>query len=302
VPDVRTGTGRDAIVARVRALRRPSRDAVLPDEAVETRARDLARERGPSVVLELGESTVSLCHASADGAMTAIHARTGIGTAADALLARVGADRVRRWMPRPVEVPLLVERVFNRALWPHAVAPSVPTLTLEMALAREAIASALAQAERAGIAVSLLRTVGTLLLRGEIAAWPRPSSSLLVAIDGLAADGVTTVLRERDGVTETVAIVATVWPRRSATIRVTDDTGTIEERIARGSFLLIPTTGAVKVTASGADIRADAPQLGLGVVIDARGRPLALPPRDAERVPTIARWHAALDALPAEAL
>ena len=42
---------------------------------------------------------------------------------------------------------------------------------------------------------------------------------------------------------------------------------------------------------------------GLGndfVIVDARGRPLELPPRDAERLPAIARWYSALAALPIE--
>jgi hypothetical protein len=34
------------------------------------------------------------------------------------------------------------------------------------------------------------------------------------------------------------------------------------------------------------------------MLVDARGRPLALPPRDAERLPTLVRWHAAVAALP----
>jgi hypothetical protein len=47
-------------------------------------------------------------------------------------------------------------------------------------------------------------------------------------------------------------------------------------------------------------VHPSAEHLGLGVVIDARGRPLALPPRDAERIPTLARWNRALEVLPLE--
>jgi hypothetical protein len=91
-----------------------------------------------------------------------------------------------------------------------------------------------------------------------------------------------------------------MWPRRSAAVRVTDANGAVEERVARGSFLLVPTKGAVEIVMPGTTVRPNAKHLELGVVIDARGRPLALPPRDAERIPTLARWYAALDVLPAE--
>jgi hypothetical protein len=101
--------------------------------------------------------------------------------------------------------------------------------------------------------------------------------------------------------TDPIAIVAEMWPRRSAVVRVKDSGGVVEERVARGSFLLVPTTGAVEIVMPGTTVRPSAEHLGLGVVIDARGRPLTLPPRDAERIPTLARWYAALDVLPPEA-
>jgi len=39
----------------------------------------------------------------------------------------------------------------------------------------------------------------------------------------------------------------------------------------------------------------------LGVIVDARRRPLSLPVRDAERVPAVAGWYHALGAMPAPA-
>jgi hypothetical protein len=99
-----------------------------------------------------------------------------------------------------------------------------------------------------------------------------------------------------------IAVVSSMWPRRSATVRVKDENGLTEERIARGSLVRIPTKGAVEIVLPGkTTIRPSADHLEIGVVIDARGRPLALPPRDAERIPTLARWNAALDVLPADA-
>jgi hypothetical protein len=57
----------------------------------------------------------------------------------------------------------------------------------------------------------------------------------------------------------------------------------------------------VEIVMPGTTVRPRAEHLELGVVIDARGPPRSRPPRDAERIPTLARWNSALDVLPAEA-
>ena len=81
-------------------------------------------------------------------------------------------------------------------------------------------------------------------------------------------------------------------------VDVVDEHGTISERVARGGIVLVPTTGAVELRTSGSSGRSTARSLDVGVVIDARGRPLEIPPHDAERLPTLARWHSALATLP----
>ncbi|MGH2490243.1 MAG: hypothetical protein ACRDF9_01925, partial [Candidatus Limnocylindria bacterium] len=251
-----------------------------------------------------------------DGTVLGIHERLGVGAAADRVVTRAGLDRVRRWIPRAIESPALLERVFNRARWPDAIPASVLALSLEMALAREAIAHALADAERAGVSLDAAWAAPLLVLTGRLAQLPRAAQSLLVAIDVFGATGPTLVSRSSGDTLvaagalaargrvatmptlDPLAIVAEMWPRRSATVRVTDANGVIEERVVRGSFLLVPTKGAVEIVMPGTTVRPSAQDLELGVVIDARGRPLTLPPRDAERIPTLTRWHAALDVLP----
>jgi hypothetical protein len=320
LPDLRTAAGRDALVARLRAVRRRAQgDVVLRDEALEAAARAMAADAKADVVLlDVTGGSTSVIHARPDGVVLGIHERLGVGAAADRVVARAGLDRVRRWIPRAVEAPALLERVFNRARWPDAIPASVLALSLEMALAREAIAHALTDAERAGVALEGPWTAPLLVLTGRLADLPRPAQSLLVAIDAFGPTGPTLVSRApgetlvaagalaaRGRVAtmptaDPIAIVAEMWPRRSSTVRVTDANGVTEERVARGSFLLVPTKGAVEIVMPGTTVRPSAQHLGLGVVIDARGRPLALPPRDAERIPTLHRWYGALGVLPAE--
>jgi len=261
----------------------------------------------------------SVIHARPDGAVVGIHERLGVGAAADQVVARAGLDRVRRWIPRAVEAPALLERVFNRARWPDAIPASVLALSLEMALAREAIAHVLADAERAGMSLEPAWAAPLLVLTGRLAQLPRAAQSLIVAMDVFGATGPTLVSRAPGDALvaagalaargrvptlptiDPIAIVAEMWPRRSAVVRIKDSSGVIEERVARGSFVLVPTKGVTEIVMPGTTVRPRAEQLELGVVIDARGRPLSLPPRDAERIPTLARWNSALDVLPAEA-
>ncbi|TMC01363.1 MAG: hypothetical protein E6J35_11120 [Chloroflexi bacterium] len=321
LPDVRMPAGREALVARLRAVRRRAQgDVVLRDEALEAAARAMAVDaKADVVVLDVTGGATSVIHARPDGVVLGIHERLGVGAAADRVVARAGLDRVRRWIPRAVEAPALLERVFNRARWPDAIPASVLALSLEMALAREAIAHALADAERAGASLEPAWAAPLIVLTGRLAQLPRAAQSLLVAIDVFGATGPTLISRApgdalvaagalaaRGRVAtlptiDAIAILAEMWPRRSAVVRVKDENGVVEERVARGSFLLVPTKGVVEIELPRTTVRPRAEHLELGVVIDARGRPLTLPPRDAERIPTLARWNAALDVLPAEA-
>lgn len=316
LPDLRAPDGRLALVARLRGLRRAAEPVVLRDEAVEAAARALAGAVGAAaLVVDVHGASTSLALATPAGAVTAVHTRLGVGSSADRVAARAGLERVRRWIPQPVDAPALLERIFNRARWPDAVPAEAGALTLEMALAREVVARALDEAARCAIDVAALRAAATIACTGRLARLPRPTQTVLVALDGLAPEGVTTIVRERpdeliaagalaargtsadvDRATEPLAIALAPAPRRGASVRIVDDTGAAEEPLTPGGLTLVRTAGAVEAVAG--PLRAKSGALAAGVVIDARGRPLALPPRDAERLPVLARWHAALAALP----
>ena len=64
-----------------------------------------------------------------------------------------------------------------------------------------------------------------------------------------------------------------------------------------GSFGFAATGADVEVAVNGKGVRGHGRSGNLGVLIDARGRPLVLPERDAERIPAVTRWHAALHAI-----
>ena len=317
LPTPTTPEGRAAIVTRLRALRRGPGDVVLRDEALEASARALvAAKARPTLILDVTGASTSLVFAAPGGPLIAAHSHMGIGAGADRVVARAGLDRVRRWIPRPIDAPALMERVFNRARWPDAVPTSPLTLALEMSLAREALAHLVRDARNAGLDTAAMRTAQAFIATGHLARFPRPAQTALVTIDGLAAEGTQLIGRELadalvvqgaiatrstvdvTGTVEDVALAMTLEPKRSTTVTVVDANGTIEERVTRGALFLVPTSGAVQAGITGTNARRVADSLSLGVIVDARGRPLELPQRDAERVPTIARWYSALAALP----
>ena len=321
LPDLRSTEGQAALRARLREMRRgPHQDVVLRDEAVERAAVTLARERGTDVVvLDSSGCSTSIAHATPGGTLTAVHELgLGSGSGSDRVVARAGLDRVRRWIPWAVDAPSLLERVFNRARWPDAIAAAPLALALEIALAHEAVSQSIAQAAECGIPVERFSRAPAVFLVGRIAQLPRPAQSLLVAVDALEPLAVTTVFRERADALlaqaaldlaghgeaaalaeqqEHVALVVPVASRRRAVVRFVAAWERSDERVSPGAFYVLPRAGPIDVSSSGAAVRGHGIAGGLGLLIDARGRPVSLPQRDAERIPLVASWYAAVGAL-----
>lgn len=298
LPDVRTDQGRAQTVARLRELRRGEGKG-LPDERLEELARSVVAARGGStLVVDVSSSSTSLVRAEGS-ALVAVHARPlGTGAGADHVVARAGLDRVRRWIPWAVDQPTLLERVFNRARWPAVASSDRSSRAVEVALAHEAVAHALDDATAAGVG-ALLRSADHIVLTGRLAALS-PGEGLLVAIDGLEPREAVSVLREEeDGSLTEVAGALPVATSRRAVVRISAQGVQREERVDRGAFYVIAVRGPVEVDGGGID-RARIAVGALGLVVDARPRPLALPARDAERVPAVTGWYSAVGALPAE--
>ena len=149
--------------------------------------------------------------------------------------------------------------------------------------------------------VSAMRSAPSILITGRAASFPKSGQSLLVLVDGLEPSAVSTVFREPDeGPAERIAMVVSVIPRRPAKIRIVRASGRTVARVVPGSFGLVAMGADVEVAVNGAGVRGHGRSGELGVLIDARGRPLSLPERDGERIPAVARWHTALGATAAE--
>ncbi|MBI2773715.1 MAG: glutamate mutase L [Chloroflexi bacterium] len=267
LPDVRANEGRRALAVHLRAMRRDVA-AAERDDALEALAFAAAEAHAAAVlVVDVSGASTSIVRAQPGAALIAVHARPlGIGSAADRVVARAGLDRVRRWIPWAVDQPTLLERVFNRARWPGVLSSAAEARAVEIALAHEAIAHALADATAAGIGPALC-TVGHVIVSGGLAELP-PPISLLVVADTLDLAERVAVHRASGADGTTLRPLGVIAPASDG----------------RGSLSLARDQDAGEV----------------GILVDGRPRPLVIPVRDAERVPAVARWYEAVG-VPVEA-
>ena len=292
------------MVETLRDLRRDgNEDLVLRDALIEDAARALATTNGTAALaVDVTERSTSLVLARPDGRVDAAHlVPLGLGMGADHVVVRASLDNVRRWLPWPIDAPALLERVFNRPRRPGDVATTEAAVLLEMALAREAIAQGLRDVADAGLDVAAMRAAPAILITGRVASLPTSGQSLLVLVDGLEPNAVSTVFREPDeGAAERIAMVVSVTLRKPAKIRIVRASGRSVARVDPGSFGLVTIGEDVEVAINGAGVRGHGRSGELGLLIDARGRPLSLPERDGERIPAVAGWHTALQAAAAD--
>jgi len=324
LPDPRRPEGITAFAHRCRELRRGTdHGLILRDEALEELARLVAARGTDALVVDVSGGSISLVRADPRGDIVAAHvAPLGSGVAADRTVRRAGLDGVRRWIPWAIDAPTMLERVFNRARWPDAVAAEASALALEIALAHEALSHALVDAADAGI-VEPLRDAPLTIVTGAAASFARASHTALVAIDGLASPTPTTLHRDADGalvaigalaarmraaggdptalvseeLTRRLVPLAFVVPAplsRRRKLRV-NGAEHLDDELGPGAFFSVRQRGPADVQVIGTSIDAHGTAGELGIILDARGRPLVLPPRDAERIPTLVRWFAALD-------
>ncbi len=268
-------------VERLRELRgRPPALAEL-----ESRARALAE--ADVLVCALERAAIYVAFGSGE-AVTAMELPAhGMGGGADAVARAVGADSLRRWLTFPLDQASLLDRMANAARrgWtddPQAVA-------LRLALAREALALAISRA-RALFAAPALRRPRTIALWGSLLTAAPLAGAVAAVLDGLQPSGAFRLLA--DG--EPLALVVAHAPGRSFTVSLTDDDGMHESQIKADVIARLGTSGRVTVRVPNTRLAAGGIAGPLGVVIDARPRPLLLPERDGERLPLVASWSRAL--------
>ncbi len=282
--------------------------------AYEKVAQFLARRYGLRVrALDLGGATTTVINAEPNRVTRALAADAGLGYGLDQLIARVGLERVARWLPSSLALEDAHASWLNQALRPW----TTPTLPQEMmalhAAAHETLgAVAFSNAERA-------QPVDLYLLTGApIAHGSKASALMLLALDVLESRGIFSIAAdttglapalgalaavnaeaaaqvvERDGfVTVGTALVPTLVarPGETAALQAVVESaamGRLELQVAAGSLELIPLGLGEKANveiraARGVDfgvptkngvLKREMEGGIVGLVIDARGRPL----------------------------
>lgn len=273
-------------IGELRALRR--RDAPLALEELEARTRALGVPDAVGCELEGGATRLAF---GVDGDVVGVELPAfGIAEGADALARHVGAESLRRWLPFPVDQAALLDRAANLARWPSFRGPDPAALAVRLALARESLRVTV-DAARASFRAASLDRPRAIALWAELARGLPPGGAIAAVLDGLGPRGAFSVFAEDQPLGLVVAEPAT---RDPLVVRIEDDAGAREQRVWPWQVALFRAAGSVRA-------RLERPRLGLegqagrlGVIVDARPRPLALPERDGERLPLVSAWARAL--------
>lgn len=266
---------------------------------------------------------------------TTVRSDVGQGQGLAPLLGQLAMRQVRRWLPFELAEDELYHQLLNKSLHPNTVPTSPEDLMVEHAVAREALRLVARQAEHDlpehqwNMIIGAGRTLtgaphaahAAMVLIDGLEPWGVTRLALdrsgvvnllgaIAAVEPVAAVQVA----RHDAFLNLGTVIAPAGqgkPGRTAVkIKVTFADGSVEERrIPFGVIETIPLdaadTATVEIRPSRQfDIGLGQPGRGaiarvegglLGIIIDARGRPLKLPPDDARRQGQLKQWLKALD-------
>lgn len=277
--------GAAALVARLRVLRRRGGEP-LAVETVESLIGSRLDAR-TTLACEVEASGARLGFGTRDGVVALEIPDVGIGSGADALAERVGAAALRRWLSTSLDVAGLRDRVANLACREDASGPQADALRL--ALARECL-RLLARAARTHYPRDVLTAPHVVLVSGALAALD-PAATVAALLEGLGPTGAFRVERT-DG--HPLALIVAEAARSALRLRIRDTRGSREIEVMPGEVARFPLTSDAQVEFPEGRRAVAAPAGPVGLVVDARPRPLSLPERDAERQALLAAWAGAL--------
>lgn len=301
--------------------------APLPrSHAIDLVNRFMAMHFGAEVLtVELAEGSV-FCWARGQEHLALNEPALDLGLGAANLLSTLAVADVTRWLPFALSEDELVAWVLNRAIRPFTIPTTRRDRLIEAALARELIRTGLAEVQAAGAAhLAPRRIVGG----SFFARWPDPATAMLTLLDGVQPPaGIAHVALDRDGLLPAIGALGVADPQRAAQLFERDgllDLGSCvtvaipaggeargrldyadgearEFSVPAGSVARLPLSperpaARLTIDAGGATTfeGETAPVGGLvGLIVDARPRPLALPRDEQARVALLQQWSEAL--------
>jgi hypothetical protein len=321
--------GKIALIPGIKSVERYSLAPIQPTaRALGWAVRYLAQEYGLKVLgVDIGGRSVGLFSARDDRYFCALTSDVGLGRGLDRLLAERGAEKIYRWLPFDLEGT--GDRILNKALRPGGFPQSREDLFLEQAVARELISWALERAGEGALGPMDLivgtgaflahlpdpRQVALILLDGlqptgicglaldEFSLLPQLGA--LAMVEPLAAAQVVV----RNTLLNLGTVIAPLGAAQEGKVAlrfkmVYSEGGAIEGEVSYGSLEVIPlplgqrATLELRPTPSfdvglgrkGRGATTEVEGGAVGVIIDARGRPLSLPEERAAQREKVQKW------------
>lgn len=289
---------------------------VTSARAFEYVIRFLSRRYSMGVLgVDVGATTTTLVSARLDSTTRVVRADLGVGRSIENVIAQAGAERLMGWVPgHELSAEDAMARWLNRSMHPAVIPATREDWYLCQAIAREALAIAAREAEvdTAGIDLVLLTggifsrhtNQGGLALLALDALSPTAvitlasdSFGLVPAFGALAAVNpkAATDVIEQDAFVPLATVIAATSFHREGTVDVrakltSPGTGEMNVEIEHGTLELLPVPPGQKAEVQvqpapdvdigrpkGAQLKMEIEGGSLGLVIDARGRPIPLP-------------------------
>lgn len=314
------------LIPEIDAVKRWSQSTIQPTaQALGWAIRYLAQEYGLKVLgVDIGGGGVGLFSAGDERYSCALTSEVGFGYGLDGLLAERGVGRILRWLPFDLEGA--GDRILNKALRPGTIPQSEEDFLLEQAVARELMGWAL---ERAGQRAPVDLIVGTGGLFSHLAD-PRQAALILLdglqprGICNLALDefsllpqlGALAMVEPlaaaqvlvRDALLKLGTVIAPMGAAKEGEVALRfqmfyAEGGALEGEVSYGSLEVIPLPFGQKATLElhpspsfdlglgrrrGATTEVEGGVVG--VIIDARGRPLAFPEKRSAQQEKVQKW------------
>jgi uncharacterized protein (TIGR01319 family) len=292
-----------------------------------------------------------------------VSANLGMSYSIANVLAEAGLENITRWLPFEVDKKHLRNRIKNKMIRPTTIPQTLEELTIEHAVAREALSLAFQQHKSLAVGlkgVQQQRTISDAFSQtetgqtlvdmmsldmivgsgGVLSHAPRRSQAAMMIMDAFLPEGITRLavdsifMMPQLGVLEQVnreaamqvfhrdclinlgTCIAPLGTAREGKSCITvelsmPDGNKIEKKVNFGQMLVIPLPEGEKAgldlqPGSGFDVGAGSGK-GMeievtggvvGIIIDARGRPLQMPRDDSQRVKKLQEWAVAIDAYP----
>jgi hypothetical protein len=301
---------------------------VIPSShAFQNVARYLARRYGLNVLgADVGGGATTVVTVRGDTTTLAVHAHLGIGHHLRNLVEQAGPKRLMDWLPIEMTQAEAQTSWLNQSLHPRALPTTRSDAYLMQAAARVALATAARDVNTDGLDLVVLTggafasnsNLGALALLALDALQPRGVFSLALDPFGLAPafGGIAFVnpeaaasVIERDGFMTLGTVIAPLSNNREgqidARVQIQPPSGgVINLEVQHGSLELVPLLPGQKAMievhpANGVELlhakrgvfKAEVAGGALGLIIDARGRPIGLPSDPDKRRTKAQEWY-----------